>query len=833
MTVATQIDRSGPYAGAGTTGPFTVSFRFLDATHLLVIRTDGTGEHVLTLTTDYTVAGVGNPTGSVTLVAALPVGQTLTIIRKVPKTQEADYVQNSDFPAESHENALDKLTMISQETGEVVSRSITLPTSDSSSLTKELPISSLRARKALVFGADGSVGVSADDYNDQAANVAASAAAAAASAASASSSANSAAASYDSFDDRWLGPKASDPTLDNDGNTLLEGAAYWNISGSLLKVWSAAGGIWTAINSFLQAGVGAVARTWQDKARDIISPMDFGAAGTGSGNDGAALNLALDHMRSLITTNPNTGRVVRLDLAGKVYRTTISLNATGLLEGWEICNGSIIGACTGKPVLDTIGSRFGTLRKLTIKGDQTNRPTVGIQAARSSFQPNLYGFCDGMLWDQVHTTGYFSTTAVHAYGQEGTTYSRCQFWNSDRDAYVGVHTGYSSVPMFSDYMTPVTGSQSYINNKYMGCDYMYLAEGQNASITGISKANPAVVTAPGHPFVNGQTVALGYVSGMTEINNTVAVVAGVTADTFQLTGVNSTAFSTYTGGGFVCLAQTKPTVLFARGEQHHFDTCYVVNYGSDSIAIDFPDGHPLKSVWFDVLFEGAGSRSHIRFLAAGDIRDFKLNTYNTHARDYIMSAAVAGTVALFKPDIVVTNFSVSTPVLVSDPTRFAMYDANVFVPFSNTLPVAGASSLQDRFIGTIQDTSAQSTHVNEKYQDYRDGAYTPVVTPGSGSLTAYAATGFSRRIGDMVYVEIDITVTTKGTAAGNINVTLPYAAAARSGIAGREYQLVGFPVVGLGNGAASNVMSISKYDGLTPFSTDGNKYFVSGWYRAA
>jgi hypothetical protein len=47
MTVATQIDRSGPYAGAGTTGPFTVSFRFLDATHLLVIRTDGTGEHVL------------------------------------------------------------------------------------------------------------------------------------------------------------------------------------------------------------------------------------------------------------------------------------------------------------------------------------------------------------------------------------------------------------------------------------------------------------------------------------------------------------------------------------------------------------------------------------------------------------------------------------------------------------------------------------------------------------------------------------------------------------------------------------------------------------------
>ncbi len=279
MTVATQIDRSGPYAGAGTTGPFTVSFRFLDATHLQVIRTDGTGEHVLTLTTDYTVAGVGNPTGSVTLVTALPVGQTLTIIRKVPKTQEADYVQNSDFPAESHEDALDKLTMISQETGEVVTRAITLPTSDSSLLIKELPIAALRANKAVVFRPDGSVGVSADDYNDQAANAAASAAAAAASAVSASSSANSAAAIYDSFDDRWLGPKASDPTLDNDGNALLEGAAYWSTPGKTIKVWSAVSNLWYTITAFLQAGVGAISRTWQDKARDTINVMDFGAIG--------------------------------------------------------------------------------------------------------------------------------------------------------------------------------------------------------------------------------------------------------------------------------------------------------------------------------------------------------------------------------------------------------------------------------------------------------------------------------------------------------------------------------------------------------------------------
>ena len=70
--------------------------------------------------------------------------------------------------------------------------------------------------------------------------------AAAASAAAASSSATSAAASYDSFDDRYLGSKTSDPSVDNDGNTLLVGALYWNSSSSVMKVWT--GSAWVNPN---------------------------------------------------------------------------------------------------------------------------------------------------------------------------------------------------------------------------------------------------------------------------------------------------------------------------------------------------------------------------------------------------------------------------------------------------------------------------------------------------------------------------------------------------------------------------------------------------------
>lgn len=65
-----------------------------------------------------------------------------------------------------------------------------------------------------------------------------SATAAAGSATAAAGSATAAAASYDSFDDRYLGPKATDPTLDNDGNALLTGALYFNTTTSEMRVYT-------------------------------------------------------------------------------------------------------------------------------------------------------------------------------------------------------------------------------------------------------------------------------------------------------------------------------------------------------------------------------------------------------------------------------------------------------------------------------------------------------------------------------------------------------------------------------------------------------------------
>jgi hypothetical protein len=92
---------------------------------------------------------------------------------------------------------------------------------------------------ALVLNADPALnlGAATKQYVDA---VAGSATAAAASAAAA-------ATSYDSFDDRYLGAKSSDPTLDNDGDALVTGALYFNsVSGTMLA-WN--GTAWTSISS--------------------------------------------------------------------------------------------------------------------------------------------------------------------------------------------------------------------------------------------------------------------------------------------------------------------------------------------------------------------------------------------------------------------------------------------------------------------------------------------------------------------------------------------------------------------------------------------------------
>ena len=71
-----------------------------------------------------------------------------------------------------------------------------------------------------------------------------------------------------------------------------------------------------------------------------------------------------------------------------------------------------------------------------------------------------------------------------------------------------------------------------------------------AAITGISMANPAVVTATAHGFSDGDIIYIVDVGGMIEVNDLTFTVANATTNTFELQGINSSAYTAYTSGGY-------------------------------------------------------------------------------------------------------------------------------------------------------------------------------------------------------------------------------------------------------------------------------------------
>lgn len=170
MTVAS-AENIEQFTGDDTAGPFSPSYLILDEDHIEVYVDDT----LQTKTTHYTVANVGPPAGfDVTFEAGSEPssGSTVTIQRVVPFTQETDYLENDPFPAQTHENALDLLTMLAQQLDRRVKRSITTPVADDPDLDMSLPDKSTRADTLLAFDSAGlpvarTVGSVADNVDTQ------------------------------------------------------------------------------------------------------------------------------------------------------------------------------------------------------------------------------------------------------------------------------------------------------------------------------------------------------------------------------------------------------------------------------------------------------------------------------------------------------------------------------------------------------------------------------------------------------------------------------------------------------------------------------------------
>ena len=176
MTVSSSTTKVSLSAN-GTQHSFAYTFKIFAAADLeVIVRTSAGTETVQTNNTNYIVTGAGNANGGNVLFKFntgdasnahhdastdhRPAnGTTVIIRRKLTLTQGTDYVENDPFPAAAHEDALDRLTMVTQQIQEELDRSIKASTGNTFAGATFTLSATDRANKIFAFDSSGNLAV--------------------------------------------------------------------------------------------------------------------------------------------------------------------------------------------------------------------------------------------------------------------------------------------------------------------------------------------------------------------------------------------------------------------------------------------------------------------------------------------------------------------------------------------------------------------------------------------------------------------------------------------------------------------------------------------------
>ena len=164
MTVQTFTNTKSHLTLDAITVDFSYDFLVTDAAHMEVYL-----DNVLESAANYVVENVGTPTGGNVKMNTPPAANVVVLlVRVVPIDQLTDYRPYDPFPAESHEDALDKLTMIDQQQGEQLDRSILAVPGSAVDFAYNFGSASERANKLWAFDPAGLVVIAIDAAEDKA-----------------------------------------------------------------------------------------------------------------------------------------------------------------------------------------------------------------------------------------------------------------------------------------------------------------------------------------------------------------------------------------------------------------------------------------------------------------------------------------------------------------------------------------------------------------------------------------------------------------------------------------------------------------------------------------
>jgi hypothetical protein len=208
---------------------------------------------------------------------------------------------------------------------------------------------------------------------------------------------------YDNFDDRYLGDKASDPAVDNDGDPLVDGALYFDTTNNVLKFYDLGNTAWkqTTPTSAQQTNIDAVAADATDigtVATNIASVNSVAgidaAVSTVSGISSEVSTVSgISTEVSAVAADATDIGTVATDLAGSDNIGTVA----GSIANVNLVGGSITNVNTVATNLSGVNSFAERYRV------EDNNPTTSLDAGDLAYVVNdtVLKYYNGTSWQSI------------------------------------------------------------------------------------------------------------------------------------------------------------------------------------------------------------------------------------------------------------------------------------------------------------------------------------------------------------------------------------------------------------------------------------------------
>jgi Pectate lyase superfamily protein len=211
----------------------------------------------------------------------------------------------------------------------------------------------------------------------------------------------------------------------------------------------------------------------------IVNVRDFGARGDGSTDDAPAINAAIHEVREAHRRVDHFDLGCRILFPAGIYAVESSVNLTGLQNINTVIDGgasAILGRCRGKPVIDALGSRWLTVRDLTVLGDSVAVPDIGIQIGLLSTQI----VADDHRFENLKVLGHFSRACLYNRAAETTGFDHVLLWNDHPGSHCLVQDGVNHFGVTSDFAASDVATDtalSFNENEFINCDFRHGAGG--------------------------------------------------------------------------------------------------------------------------------------------------------------------------------------------------------------------------------------------------------------------------------------------------------------------------------------------------------------------